>query len=158
MDKVFRVAALIATAATIGAAAPTVSRLSYTPEQVITVRQAGFEMSAVVFASLQRAGDSDTEPKKQGFFAGGLALWAKALPTLFPAGTATGESAADTQAKVDIWSNRADFERKAADYLAAANRLVAATHANDPAAFKAGLVDIKKACDACHADYKLRTM
>lgn len=158
MNKVFRLVTLIAAATTIGAAAPTVPRPSYTPEQVITIRQAALEMSAVAFASLKRGGDTDVEPKKQGFVAGGLALWAKALPTLFPPGTAVGESAAETQAKPDIWTNRADFEKKAADYLAAANRLVAATQANDSAAFKAGLVDTKKACDACHTDYKLRDM
>lgn len=149
---------LLATAVVVAAAAPNAPRPTYSPEQIITIRQAGYEMSAVVFAGLKSAGETGTEPKTVGFAAGGLALWAKALPTLFPSGTAIGETAVDTQAEPAIWTNRADFERKAADYLAATNKLVEATRANDAAAFKAGLVEIKKACDACHADYKKRTM
>lgn len=149
---------MFAIAAATVAAAPSAPKVSYSPEQVIDIRHAGYEMSAVVFGSLKKAADEGVEPKTQGFFAGGLAQWAKVVPTLFPQGTAIGETALDTQAKPEIWTNRTDFERKAAAFLAAANKIVEATHANDAAAFKASIVEVKKTCDACHADYKQRTM
>ena len=156
MANAVQVMLAIATAAV--AAAPGTPRPTYSPEQVIEIRHAGYEMSAVVLASLKKAADTGAEPKTQGFFAGGLAAWAKVLPTLFPPGTAIGETALDTQAKPEIWTNRVDFERKAAAYLAATNKLMDAIHANDSAAFAAGIAEIKKTCDACHADYKQRTM
>ena len=123
------------------------------PAQIVKARQAALMMSAITFAGLKQGADGG-DVSKLGFPAGALAAWAAALPGLFPAGTAQGTAGLDTKAKAEIWSNRAGFEARAADYAAATAKLADLSKAGDGAGFTAQLAVVKKACDACHADFK----
>jgi len=136
--------------------AATAANLS--PEQSILARQAALEMSAVTFGEMKRGAASGAEARTQGFYAGALASWARVLPWLFPAGTADGATSTPTEAKAEIWTNRADFDAKAAAYLAATNRLVDLSKVNDTAGFQAQLAVVKETCAACHRSYQARGM
>jgi len=126
---------------------------SPTPAQIVKARQASLEMSAITYASLKQ-GAASGDVSKLGFPANALASWAAALPSLFPAGTAQGTAGLDTKAKAEIWSNRAGFEARAADYAAATAKLADLAKANDAAGFTAQLAVVKKSCDSCHSDFK----
>ena len=126
------------------------------PAQIIKARQAGLDMSAITFSALKQAVESGADVSKFGYQAHALAGWATALPTLFPAGTGEGQAGVDTKAKPEIWSNRAGFEARAADYAAATAKLADFAKAGDAAGFASQLPLVKKACDACHTDFKER--
>lgn len=119
-------------------------------ESLIKARQASLALSAATFGSIGPAVDAGVELKTQTFAARALARWAKALPTLFPAGTDTAPS----RAKPEVWTDRAGFERAAADYQAATEKLLALTEGQDREAFKAQLAEVRAACQACHTGYR----
>ena len=71
--------------------------------------------------------------------------------TLFPAGSETG---GDTEAKPDIWTNKADFEAIAKTTKeAAAKAELAAAGGLD--GFKTAMVDVGKGCKSCHEKYRV---
>jgi len=127
-----------------------------TPAQVVKARQASLDMSAVTFGAIKQALDGGVDVSKLGFQAHALSLWAAALPTMFPAGTGQGQTASETKAKPEVWSNRTGFEARAADYAAATAKLADLSKAGDTPGFTAQLALVKKTCDACHSDFKER--
>jgi cytochrome c556 len=143
-----RLAAAIGGLGVLAAAAPAMS-----PQQAIAARQASLDMSVMTFAELKAAARDGKPMATQVYPATSLAKWAKVLPTLFPAG-AGPEAGIPTHAKPLIWSDRAGFERRAADYAAAAERLRYLAAAGDADGFKAQIEVVSKACDACHDTYK----
>jgi len=127
-----------------------------TPAQIVRARQAAYEMSVVTFSQLKRAVDTGSDVTKQKFAATALAEWAAALPTLFPEGTGPGQTALETGAKAEIWNNRGGFLARANEFTAASAKLVDAAKAGDASQFANQVDAVKKACDACHADFKVR--
>jgi cytochrome c556 len=121
-------------------------------EQVIAARQAAFDMSAATFGGMAKAAKDGAAAKDLGFQAHGLAKWAHALPGLFPANSGSG----NTKAKPEVWSDAAGFAKAAANYAAASDKLAQLSEANDTAGFTAQIGEVKKACDACHQDYRQR--
>ncbi|WOJ90855.1 cytochrome c [Methylocapsa polymorpha] len=64
----------------------------------------------------------------------------------------------DTKAKADIWTNRADFDKKVKDFQA---HLVALQQVNDTEkdaseAFKTAANAVAQDCKACHDEYKVK--
>ena len=86
----------------------------------VLARQAGMDMSLLTIRSIEAFMKAGGEAKNQGFPAAVLAKWAKALPPMFPAGTAKGETSVETQALPALSKDHAGFERAAAYYAAAA--------------------------------------
>lgn len=117
---------------------------------VIAGRQAAFRMSGALFGGLRAVGESGADPKSQAFAARSLAGWARAIPGMFPAGSDGGKS----KALPAVWSDRAGFEARAADYAAAAGKLADLAKAGDAAGFKAQLPAVGAACKACHDTYR----
>lgn len=70
--------------------------------------------------------------------------------TLFPKGSETGEK---TEAKAEIWEDKADFEAKAKD-LEAATTKAAAAAPQGLDAFKVAFGPVGNACKACHEKYR----
>ena len=124
------------------------------PDQYVAARQASFDMSAIVAGGLRSAAETGADVTRQGYSAAGLGRWARALPTLFPAGSGEGEVKVFTQARPAIWSDRATFEAAAARYAAAADKVAQMSKAGDAAGFKTAVADLTAACDACHAKFK----
>ena len=121
------------------------------PEQIVTARQSAFHLSAIAFGSMKPAVDSGADPKPLTFAARGLAKWARALPSMFPEGTALPSS----KARPELWADRGDFEAKAAAYLAAATALADAAQAGDKPAFAARWTEVRETCSACHDPYRV---
>ena len=124
------------------------------PEQYVAARQASLDMSSVTFQHLRNAARDGTDVTTVAYFARGLARWAKVLPTLFPPGTGEGGVSVFTQARSDIWSDRATFEAAAARYASATDKAAQMAKAGDAQGFRSSLDDVKAACDACHAKFK----
>jgi len=126
------------------------------PSQIIAARQASLELSAVTFASMLHAADGGADAKSQTFQSAALSAWAKALPTLFPAGTGPG-GPAQTAARPEIWTDRAGFAQKAGAYSEEAAKLADLAKAGDSAGFKAQLPVVRAACGACHDAYRAKS-
>jgi cytochrome c556 len=75
----------------------------------------------------------------------------KKVQMLFPEDSKTGEK---TRAQPKIWENRADFDAKMADLIKVAGE--AKVKATSEASFKEIHPAVVKACDNCHADYRVR--
>ena len=120
----------------------------------IKTRQAAFNLSGVAMGSMKAAIDAGGSVRPQTFAARSLARWAHALPGAFPAGTGLDANPGATKARPEIWSDRAGFEAKAADYAAAADKLVELAQADDAAGFAAQWTTVRTACGACHAVYR----
>lgn len=125
---------------------------SISSEQAVQARRAGMFMSGAIMASMKAGIDAGASPRSQVFPAGTVARWAAAMPGLFPAGSG---AAPGTKAKPEIWTNRADFEAKAAALAAAATRLQELAQADDAAGFAAQWTEVRASCQSCHDAYKL---
>jgi cytochrome c556 len=144
-------AAMLAGCSTEGA--QTASRkVAISPEQIVAARQAAFRLSNSNFQVMRAAAEKGADVKTFVNPARSLAQWAAVLPTMFPPGT--GPGTANTRARADIWSNRADFEQKARDYAAAASRLADLAQAGDMPAAAKQWDATWKTCGACHDHYR----
>ena len=123
-------------------------------KDAIAARQASMDMSLLTIRSIESAMKAGGEAKNQGFPAAVLAKWAKALPPMFPAGTAKGETSVETQAMPVLSKDRAGFERAAAYYITVTARLAELAAANDAPGFTKQLEVVNQACNACHSTYK----
>jgi len=118
---------------------------------IIQGRQAAMMLSGVAMGSIKASIDAQQPPSSQRFNSRALARWAHAVPGMFPAGSDTG---APTHARAEVWSDRAGFEARAADYAAAADRLAELAAGEDAAAFSAQWTVVRQSCNACHTAYK----
>ena len=67
----------------------------------------------------------------------------------FPPGTGH-DAVPDSRAKPDVWSKRSEFESAAAKLVAEAEKLIAATKANDINGFREQFKAFGQACGGCH--------
>ena len=74
---------------------------------------------------------------------------AKRIVANFAPGTGR-DAVPDTRAKPEVWSKRSEFEAAAAKLVAEAEKLVAATKANDIDAFREQFKEFGQACGGCH--------
>lgn len=77
--------------------------------------------------------------------------YAGLMGTWFPAGT--GPEAGKTEAKANVWTERADFDAKLANLQTEAGKLVTAA-GTDAAAFKAQFGPTGGTCKACHDTFR----
>ena len=122
-------------------------------EDVIKGRQGAMMLSGVAMASIKGAIDAGQPLASQRFSTRSLARWAHAVPGMFPAGSGP-EAGVQSNARAEIWSDRAGFEARAADYAAAADRLAELAAGDDAAAFAAQWAVVRASCQACHDGYK----
>jgi cytochrome c556 len=126
--------------------------------QAVEERRAAFKLLGSNFRPLGallkgEVGYSAAEVKKRiarEVFIGGL------LPEVFSDASNLGEP--DSTAKPEVWTNRADFDKK---LVAFQEHLAALAAVNDkdqgPSdAFKAALTTVAQDCKGCHDDYKLK--
>jgi cytochrome c556 len=121
---------------------------------VVAARQASMELSLISLRYMAEAMNDGREAKAEGFPASVLAKWAKVVPHMFPLGTGKDEMPDQTHALAAIWKDRDAFDRVAASYAAATDRLAALAKANDAAGFTRQLVIIDQTCRSCHTRYK----
>jgi cytochrome c556 len=123
------------------------------PAGIVKGRQAAMMLSGVAMGAMKSAIDAGQPPASQRFNTRALARWAHAVPGMFPAGTGA-EAGVQTNAKPEVWSDRAGFEDKAAAYAAAADRLAELAAGEDAAAFAAQWTAVRQSCQSCHDVYK----
>ena len=125
-----------------------------TSDAIIAARQAGYDNMSASVADMKRAVDAKvTEVKPFKNNADAIVHWARAVPTLFPPGTEKGHN---TKALPTIWSDRAGFEKAAANLASAGEALSKAAEANDAAAFAVAFQNTGKACGGCHHDFRAK--
>ncbi|HYF22236.1 MAG TPA: cytochrome c [Caulobacteraceae bacterium] len=121
------------------------------PEEIVRARQAAFHMSAAAMGNMRAAVEAGREPSQQAFAARGVARWAEVLPTMFPEET---RGVGPSRARAEIWTNKADFEAKAAAYATEAGKLAAVAKAGDRAAFELQFKAATATCKSCHDAYQ----
>ena len=142
--------AVLATGAALYAK-PAPRAASPSPQDIITTRQAGMDMSVATLTLLKNANANGAPLKTLAFPAGGLAKWAGVLPTLFSDNT----KGLPSRARPAVWTDRAGFQAKAGDFTIAAKALAAAAAADDKPAFDAALASVGASCKGCHDSYQL---
>ena len=86
-----------------------------------------------------------------------ISIMLMAAPHMFPASTnqwkpnVERDPATDTYASPELWTNFADFYKRAAD---ASKTALDAARAKNPADFKARIGELRAQCNACHAIYQ----
>ena len=144
------VLASLAGAATLAAAT---ALAAVKPETAIHYRQAVYTMIGWNFAPMAQMVRGKV-PFDQAAFARHAERVAFLAPQLlegFPAGSGSG---APTEAKPEIWNDRAGFEAKM-DALVKASRVLAdVARDGDEAAIKAQFGKTAGTCKACHDDYR----
>jgi cytochrome c556 len=132
-----------------GPAAPTAAGLSVA--ELVQARQAGMHMAAtLLYTGIRNGVRSGADVKSLVHEPEGLAMWAAAIPGLFPEGSIHPQS----RARPEIWAEKANFRRKAAALGAAADRLAELGRAGDSAGFATQVPVVEAACAACHSAYR----
>lgn len=98
-------------------------------------------------------GDVTLDPSHIAAHAQAIVDTATLIPAAFPEGTGP-ESGAETDARPEIWTDRAGFEADAQALHDAALTLQTAAAAGDMAAVQAAFGTVGQACGACHTDYR----
>jgi cytochrome c556 len=86
-----------------------------------------------------------------------ISIMLMAFPHMFPSSTnqwnpgADRDPATDTYASPDVWTNFADFYRRATD---ASKIAFDASRAKRAVEFKAHVAQLREACNSCHAAYQ----
>jgi cytochrome c556 len=124
------------------------------PADIVRARQAAMMMSGATVGAMKGGIDAGQAPSTQRFAARALSRWAHALPGLFPEGTDAAGAGIPSDAKPEVWSDRAGFEAKAAQFAAAADRLAELSGGEDAAAFSAQWTVVRAGCQSCHDGYK----
>ena len=122
-----------------------------TVPQLVAARIAGMHMAAtLLFTDVRRVVDGHEDVRQHVHEPEGIALWAAAIPGLFPDGSFDRSRAVPT-----IAQNRADFDQKARDLEAAATELARRGAAGDAADYAAQARTVMAACNACHQAYRV---
>jgi cytochrome c556 len=79
-----------------------------------------------------------------------------ALAGMLPDGFTPNTSSADSNANPEVWTNMADFQRKAADLKTAADALAATAASQGFEAAKGMVQAAGSTCGACHRPYRRR--
>lgn len=132
-------------------AKPAPAPASPSPQDLVLTRQAGMDMAVSTLTLLKNASANGAPIKTLAFPASGLAKFARALPPLFSDYT----KGVPSRAKATVWTDRAGFQAKAADFAAATKALAGAAAAGDKPAFDAALASVGASCKGCHDSYQL---
>jgi len=151
MNRLVFAAALMSVGLTGATFAQTVPSVS-APDMIIA-RQAGYDLMNVVVGDIKAGVTSGADVKSFKDSAAAIAKWGKAIPSMFPAGSDTGH---ETKALPAIWTDRAGFEKDAANMAAAADKLTELAAADDKAGFATQFQALGATCGACHRAYRAR--
>jgi cytochrome c556 len=152
MKKTLAMVGLVA----LGVAAAAQVGVAQTPApnvDVIAVRQAGYDLLGATVGGVSVGLKANVDVKSFAGSADAISAWAKQIPGLFPPGSDQGHN---TKALPAIWSDRAGFEKDAADLGAAADKLETLAKAGDTAGFTDQLKVVGAACGACHRAFRAK--
>ena len=140
-----RIAGLVAAlaAATLGGALA---------QDAIAQRQANFKRMNEIMTSLRPVAQSQGDPRPFVNDIRFIQDWSHGIPNAFPPGSDQGV----TKARPAVWSDRATFNSRAADFAAQVPKMLAAAEAGDGAAFAREYAATGQACSACHRSFRER--
>ena len=138
-------------AAVIGLAVAAVGGLAFAQADVIKTRQEGMKAQGAAMAAIKKVVDENGPAANAVAPAETIAATSGKVPALFPAGSDKG---AETWAKPEIWANKSDFDMKAMNAKAAAEKLAASAKAGNMDAVKADFAALGGTCGACHRPYR----
>jgi cytochrome c556 len=119
-----------------------------TPEDFHHARETRMGEGRRTLGALKQAADSGGDLAALRPRIESLIAWSDELPTLFPAGSESGD------ARPEIWSNPAGFTAAAQRFQAATRALAAPAAAGDRPAFLTAWTAVRGSCGGCHADFK----
>jgi len=119
----------------------------------IEIRQTAFDLMSGDFGGINAvvAAKGDTKPLEAR--AKAIARYAALIPALFPPGSNVGEN---TKALPEVWSDRAGFEKAAANLGAAASKLADSAKGGDLELVAVDVKAVSGACGACHKEYRAK--
>jgi cytochrome c556 len=121
-----------------------------TSAEALSARQAGMKANGKDAGDIKKGIEAGGDLTALAPKAGEIAAFAAKFPGLFPPGSDQGK----TRALPAIWTDKADFDKHAADLASSATKLQAALAANDAAAAKAAFGATGAVCGACHRAYR----
>ncbi|SFK00141.1 Cytochrome c556 [Methylocapsa palsarum] len=140
------------------AAAPAPSGASAPGRAAVDVRKAAYTLVGANFKPLGNVlkGTAPYDAAEAQKNIARIAFLAELLNDAFPDVSNIGEP--DSKAKAEIWSNRADFDKKLKQFQTDAIALVQvnATEQGAAEAFKAAVTALGQDCKACHDLYKAK--
>jgi len=120
-------------------------------DNLVAGRRAAYWMSAGLFGGMFGVIESGGDIKPLAFPAQALASWAKALPGMFPEGSANAQS----NALPTVWTQRDEFEKIAGLYAQRATSLSEIARTGDADAFKSQWTLVRETCSSCHDKFRL---
>jgi cytochrome c556 len=145
-----RIFALLAVLAIAAVGAAKAQAPAYDP---IATRQAGQALLSGDFAGIRAVVAAKGDVKTLENPSKAMARWIRQFPTHFPKGSEQGH---DTKALPAIWTDFADFQSRANDLAAAADKLAELAKAGDSDAVVVQVKVVGDACTACHRTYRAR--
>ncbi len=142
--------------AVLALAAATLADAAATPSATATIaaREAGFKKMGKAMKAL---GDQlkSSAPSKPAMIAAAqvIANTGRGQGRLFPAGTGPGPGV-KTEALAAIWTDKADFDAKMAQFVTESGKLLAVAKTGDTAAIGAQMKATGATCGACHRKYR----
>lgn len=124
-----------------------------TPASIIVTRQAGYDLMASTVGAVSVGLKAGVDVKSFAGAGEAISAWGKQIPSVFPPGSDQGHP---TKALPEVWSDRAGFEKDAADLAAAGTKLSELAKAGDTAGFTEQLKVVGAACGACHRTYRAK--
>jgi cytochrome c556 len=134
-------------------AAPSLAEQPTRGEEIVKYRKSVYQVIRWNFAPMG-AMAQDKVPYDATEFAMRAERVAALAPMLAESYTGETRGTADSKAKPEIWSNRADFDAKLKDLLDRSATLATVAKAGDATRSKAAFVDTANACKACHDKYR----
>lgn len=135
-----------------GAQAQAQAQTPASPEQAIAERKAGLKRMAGHMEAIKGIVDGGGDVAPVAARAEDMVSFYQTFPALFPPGSDRGE----TKARPEAWSDRAGFERAAANMLGATQKLQAAAASGDKGAVATAFRETGATCGACHRGYRAR--
>ncbi|WP_029009113.1 c-type cytochrome [Azospirillum halopraeferens] len=117
---------------------------------IVKTRKDGFEANKKAMGAVKTILEKGEGLAAVGEHARMMTSFAATIPTLFPAGSESG----DTDARPAVWTNFDDFTARAKAFETAAKALEDAAAAGDKAAVGKQFAAVGASCKACHQDYK----
>ena len=126
------------------------------PETQLKMRKAAYDVMAYAFEALDNMAEGKRPyTKDEAVRNAEIVARVAQLPKNF-FGEGTDSKAGETRAKPEIWTNRADFDKKMGNMIEETGKLPAAAASGDMGALKKAVQAADDACKACHDDYRVK--
>jgi cytochrome c556 len=125
------------------------------PAGIVAYREAGMKAIASHFKSISMILKGEVNrPQDITAHAAAIAAMSHDLPSQFPAGT--GPDKVKTEAKAELWTQWAEFEKQSKAFEAETAKLVQVAVTGDSAAIQAQFGKVGQSCGSCHDLFRIK--